>query len=161
MKSERGYMPKAQSVEWETPHDLFAALNAEFHFTLDPCATAQNAKCARFYTKEQDGLAQSWENEAVFMNPPYGNGAGNWIAKAYFERDRAKVIVALLPVRTDTKWFHDFIVGKAEIRFLKGRLKFIGPEGRPGTATFPSMIVIWRKTPLERGVPAAPRTCRP
>lgn len=144
MNEGRGYMPKAQSVEWGTPPALFAELDAEFSFTLDPAATMENAKCAKFYTKEDDGLAQSWEGERVFLNPPYGTDAAKWIAKAYFESDRAEVIVALLPVRTDTKWFHDFVLGKAEIQFLRGRLRFIGPNGREGTATFPSMLVVWR-----------------
>jgi site-specific DNA-methyltransferase (adenine-specific) len=151
-------MLRAKSSEWETPFEFFSKLNDEFHFTLDPCATAQNAKCPKFYTKEEDGLAQSWENERVFMNPPYGAEVANWIAKAYFERDRAEVIVALLPVRTDTRWFHDFVIGKAEIWFVKGRLKFVGPKGIPGTATFPSMVVVWRRsssrTPRYLSVPS-------
>ena len=142
----RAYMPQAQSVEWATPHDLFNELDAEFHFTLDPCASAENAKCAKFYTREDDGLAQSWAGERVFMNAPYGREASNWVAKAYFESQYAEVIVALLPARTDTRWFHDFVYGKAEIRFLKGRVKFIGPNGTVGSATFPSMIVVWRSS---------------
>jgi len=141
---ERGYMPPAKSVEWGTPDNLFLGLDLEFDFTLDPCATKENAKCAKYYTKAQDGLAQSWAGERVFMNPPYGREAANWIAKAYFESQYAEVIVALLPVRSDTAWFHDFIYGKAEIRFLRGRVKFIGPDGTAGSATFPSMIVVWR-----------------
>ena len=140
---ERGYMPKAKSVEWATPQELFDALDKEFSFTLDPCATHENAKCAKYYTKEQDGLAQSWAGERVFMNPPYGKEAANWIAKAYVESNYAEVIVVLLPVRSDTAWFHDFIYGKAEIRFLRGRVRFVGPHGTAGSATFPSMIMVW------------------
>ena len=139
-------LKKGKSTEWATPYDLFNELDTEFHFTLDPCATAENAKCAKFYTIEDDGLAQSWKGERVFMNPPYGTDAGNWIAKAYFESQYAEVIVALLPVRTDTKWFHDFVYHKAEIRFIKGRVKFIGPNGQGGSPTFPSMIIIWRSS---------------
>ena len=137
--------PKQQkkSSEWATPQALFDSLDKEFSFTLDPCASPENAKCAKFYTKEQDGLAQPWAGERVFLNPPYGREAANWIAKAYFESQYAEVIVALLPVRSDTAWFHDFVYDKAEIRFLRGRVNFIGPNGTPGTATFPSMIVIW------------------
>lgn len=146
---ERGYMPKAKSVEWETPNDLFLKLDLEFGFTLDPCATQANAKCAKYYTRKQDGLAQSWAGERVFMNPPYGKEAANWIAKAYVESNYAEVIVALLPVRSDTAWFHDFVYGKAEIRFLRGRVKFVGPNGTAGSATFPSMIVVWKKKSTE------------
>lgn len=139
-------LQKGKSVEWATPHDLFNELDAEFHFTLDPCATVENTKCPKFYTIEDDGLAQSWKDERVFMNPPYGEGVTKWIAKAYFESQYAEVIVGLLPARTDTRWFHDYAYNKAEIRFLKGRVKFIGPNGQSGSSTFPSMIIIWRSS---------------
>ena len=142
---ERGYMPRAKSVEWETPQKFFDELNNEFDFTLDPCASYTNKKCAKYYTIKEDGLSKSWANERVFMNPPYGTVASNWIAKAYFESQYAEVIVGLLPARTDTRWFHDYCYKKAEIRFVKGRLKFIGPNGTAGTATFPSIIVIWKR----------------
>jgi len=125
-------MPPAKSVEWGTPQEFFDELNREFDFTLDPCASHENAKCERYFTKDEDGLAQSWAGERVFMNPPYGNQASNWIAKAYFESQYAEVVVALLPARTDTRWFHDFVYGKAEIRFVKGRLKFVAPDGKTG-----------------------------
>lgn len=75
----------SRTEEWATPQDLFNKLNTEFNFTLDPCATADNAKCSKFFTKEQDGLAQSWQGERVFMNPPYGRSIGLWIKKAYEE----------------------------------------------------------------------------
>ena len=146
---ERGSQTQEKSGEWATPQALFDSLDQEFSFTLDACATDKNAKCAKYYTKEQDGLAQSWAGERVFLNPPYGREAANWIAKAYFESQYAEVIVALLPVRSDTAWFHDFVYGKAEIRFLRGRVKFIGPNGTPGTATFPSMIVVWKNAAHE------------
>lgn len=154
----RAYMPQAKSVEWGTPPDLFEMLDAEFQFTLDPCASIDNAKCVKFYTKEDDGLSKSWAGERVFMNPPYGKEASNWIAKAYFESQYTEVIVGLLPARTDVKWFHSFILGKAEIRFHKGRLKFVGPNGKVSSATFPSIIVIWcpsraNSTPRTIGYP--------
>ena len=147
----RAYMPQAKSVEWGTPQELFDTLNTEFNFTLDPCASIENAKCSKFYTKEDDGLSKSWKNERVFMNPPYGREAYKWVAKAYFESKYTEVIVALLPARTDVKWFHDFIYKKAEIRFLKGRLKFTRPDGKANSSTFPSIVVIWR--PLEQVEP--------
>jgi phage N-6-adenine-methyltransferase len=80
-KDERGYMPVAETVEWSTPPELFASLDAEFHFTLDPAATPQNAKCAKFFTEEQDGLTQDWSGERVFCNPPYGRGLDKWAQK--------------------------------------------------------------------------------
>jgi len=121
--------------EWATPQELFDQLNKEFNFTLDPCATKENAKCPKFYTKEDDGLSRDWTGEKIFMNPPYGREIGKWIKKL------AEVGgVALLPARTDTKWFHDYIYGKAEIRFIKGRIKF---GGHQNSAPFPSMIVIF------------------
>lgn len=126
----------SKSAEYSTPQELYDTLDAEFSFTLDPCATLKNAKCKKFYTKEQDGLAQDWTGESVFMNPPYGREIGKWVAKIAHTGG-----VALLPARTDTRWFHDYIYGKAEIRFLKGRIKFNGG----GPAPFPSMVVVFNK----------------
>ena len=156
---ERGYMPPAKTVEWGTPQETFDMLNEEFNFTLDPCASHLNHKCTKYYTIEEDGLSMSWAGECVFMNPPYGNDAAKWIAKAYFESQYAEIIVALLPARTDTRWFHDYVYHKSEIRFIKGRLKFVGPDGTTGTATFPSMIIVWRNgRPVRKA--AAVRTAR-
>ncbi len=123
--------------EWSTPDNLFNDLNQEFHFTLDPCATPQNAKCEKYYTKEKNGLIQDWIGERVFMNPPYGKAIGKWIEKAVTES--SEVVVMLLPARTDTRWFHTHIYGSCTIRFLKGRLTF-GNAKHP--APFPSMVVI-------------------
>lgn len=124
--------------QWSTPQDFFDGLNQEFHFTLDPCADEQNHKCVRFFTKEQDGLAQSWDGERVFCNPPYGREIVEWVRKA---SEAHALVVMLLPARTDTKWFHDFIYQKHEVRFVRGRLKF---GGQKNSAPFPSMVVIFR-----------------
>lgn len=126
---------------WYTPHDFYNKLNKEFNFTLDPCATKDNAKCKKFYTKENDGLKQSWDNEIVFMNPPYGRVIKEWIKKA--SEARGGAVICLLPARTDTKYFHEYIYKKenVEIRFIKGRLKFGGSKN---SAPFPSMIVIFK-----------------
>lgn len=129
----------SKTPEWGTPIKLFMELHREFNFTLDPASTAGNAKCEKFYTEKEDGLAQSWEGERVFLNPPYGRIVGKWIKKA--SESKAKIVVALLPARTDTQWFHKYIYGKAEVRFLEGRIKF---EGGKHSAPFPSMVVIWR-----------------
>lgn len=126
--------------EWATPDDFFRALDAEFHFTLDPCSTDDNAKCAKHYTKEQDGLLQDWTGERVFCNPPYGREMPRWIAKCAEHGIRGGVAVMLIPARTDTKAFHDYIYHKAEIRFIRGRLKFGGAKN---SAPFPSMVVVF------------------
>lgn len=129
----------SETPEWSTPQSVFDALNAEFAFTLDPASTHENAKCKKHYTREDDGLSKSWEGERVFVNPPYGRVIGAWVEK--MAHGRANVCVGLLPARTDTKWFHEYILGKAEIRFIRGRLKF--GDGK-NSAPFPSMIVIWK-----------------
>lgn len=131
----------SKTNEWATPNELYSKLNKEFNFTLDPCSTHENAKCDRHYTINEDGLAQSWANETVFMNPPYGREIGLWIEKAYNESQRGATVVCLIPARTDTKYWHDYIFGKAEIRFLKGRLKFGDSKN---SAPFPSAVVIYR-----------------
>lgn len=150
VESTRGYMAPSKTVEWGTPQGLFDKLDAEFHFTLDPCATHENAKCVKHYTKKENGLIQSWANERVFMNCPYGDVIKKWTEKAYAEThsyfgNYAEIVVGLLPARTDTRWFHEYIYHKAEIRFLKGRLKFEADGMPQGPSTFPSMIVIWRQ----------------
>ena len=133
----------SNSVDWSTPKDLFNKLNDEFYFTLDPCADFTNHKCDRYYTKEQDGLKQDWSDEVVFCNPPYGKEVQKWVKKCFEEvySMKCKCAVMLLPARTDTRWFHDYIYNKAEVRFIKGRLKF-GGQNNP--APFPSMIVIFK-----------------
>lgn len=127
----------SETEMWETPQWLFDELNQEFKFELDCCATQENKKCAKYFSPEQDGLAQEWTGK-VWCNPPYGREVGKWCEKA--ARSKATVVM-LLPARTDTKWFHEYIYGVAEIRFLKGRLKFGCAKN---SAPFPSMVVIWR-----------------
>lgn len=126
---------------WETPQDLFDKLNNEFQFTLDVCATAENAKCDKFYTEEQDGLKHPWKG-TVWCNPPYGRGIGQWVRRALFASVSGSTVVMLLPARTDTKWFHDYIYKRnnVEIRFIRGRLKFGGSKN---SAPFPSMVVVF------------------
>lgn len=121
---------------WATPQHLFDSLNATYSFTLDPCATAENAKCAKFYTEADDGLAQNWDGETVFMNPPYGREISKWVKKAVSSQ---AVVVMLLPARTDTAWFHDYLYNKCDIYLLRGRLKFGDAKN---SAPFPSMIVV-------------------
>lgn len=135
----------SKSNEWATPQAVFDELNKEFNFTLDPAATSENAKCQRFFTKEQDGLKQDWSGETVFCNPPYGREIGKWVEKCYTEHIKHNItVVMLIPARTDTTYFHEYIYNRSEIRFIKGRIKFIqnGKEG--DAAPFPSMIVVYK-----------------
>jgi phage N-6-adenine-methyltransferase len=123
---------------WSTPQSFYDELDAEFDFTLDPCATPENAKCALYYTQDDDGLAQDWSGERVFMNPPYGRAIGHWVKKAM---ESKTLVVCLVPARTDTRWWHDYVIeGGAEVRFLKGRLKFGNSKN---SAPFPSAVVIF------------------
>lgn len=124
---------------WETPQEFFDRLDAEFHFNLDACALPENAKCTDFYTPEQDGLSQPWSG-VVWCNPPYGRRIGRWVEKAAQSAMGGAMVVMLLPARTDTRWFHRHIYGKAEIRFVPGRLKFGGAQWN---APFPSMVVVF------------------
>ena len=132
----------SKEEKWATPQDFFDKLNDEFHFTLDVAASPDNAKCANYFTEEQDGLVQSWGGHTVWCNPPYCRKTGLWVKKAYEEHQRTGcTVVMLLPSRTDVRWFHDYILGKAEIRFIKGRLKF---GGNKNSASFPSIVVTSR-----------------
>ena len=130
----------SNSDEWETPKDVFERLNEEFHFTLDPCATVANAKCEMFYSKQDNGLKKNWGGQKVFCNPPYSEVA-KWAKKAYEESKKpGTVVVLLVPSRTDTRWFHEYVYHRAEIRFVKGRIKFSNAKFN---APFPSMIAIF------------------
>ena len=135
----------SKNMCWCTPQDFFDRLNAEFGFVLDPAATDKTAKCSLYYTPETDGLSQSWDRGgAVFCNPPYGREIGKWVQKAFEEARGGYPIVLLIPARTDTAYFHDYIYGKAEIRFVRGRLRFTDDDGNAADpAPFPSMVVIY------------------
>ena len=138
-------LTSSDSSEWETPQELFEELDQEFHFTLDPCSTDDNAKCKKHYTINEDGLMQDWTDEVVFCNPPYGRKIAAWVAKSYMEAEHATVVL-LIPARTDTSYFHRFIYHEAdEIRFIRGRLTFTqGKRKTKYNAPFPSMVVIYR-----------------
>ena len=124
---------------WATPQDFFDKLHAEFGFELDVCATPENAKCPRYFTKEQDGLAQEWAG-TCWMNPPYGREIGHWMRKAHESAQGGATVVCLVPARTDTAWWHDYAT-KGEIRFVRGRLKF---GGHKNSAPFPCAVVVFR-----------------
>ena len=132
----------SRTDEWSTPQAFFDSLNERFHFTLDPCATSQNAKCSSYFTKAENGLTQRWTGR-VFMNPPYGQEIGKWIKKAFEEsHENAELVVCLLPARTDTSWWHDYCMA-GEVYFVRGRLKFGNAKN---SAPFPSAIVCFQRT---------------
>ena len=128
--------------EWATPKALFKQLDDKYHFDIDVCATPENAKCEKYYTKEEDGLSQEWQGRC-FMNPPYGREIPKWVAKAYESvyRGGAELVCCVVPSRTDTRWWHDYCM-KGEITFIKGRLKFNDGD-KP--APFPSAIVVFKR----------------
>ena len=140
---KKDVMWSSKKMDWSTPQDFFDKLNEEFNFTLDPCADDLNHKCEKYYTEADDGLSKDWSREIVFCNPPYGRFVSNWVRKCFQEvySGKCRCAVMLLPARTDTRWFHDYIYNKAEIRFVKGRLKF---GGQTQAAPFPSMVVVFR-----------------
>lgn len=148
MNNLKGLMTSTTD-DWATPKQFFADLNQRYQFTLDPCASDMNYKCRKYFTVKEDGLQQEWwGGDRCFVNPPYGRQIGKWVEKAYKTNlEHGNLIVMLLPARTDTKWFHDYIYHKAKIVFIKGRLKF-----NDGTqpAPFPSMLVIYEERPTGR-----------
>jgi phage N-6-adenine-methyltransferase len=135
-------MFSSKTGDWETPQDFFDKLNWRFGpFDLDPCANPNNTKCANFFTEAEDSLAKSWAGFTSFVNPPYGRGLDKWIKKAYEEsRKENTKVVMLLPARTDTKYWHQYIMRAEEIYFIKGRLKFGDSEN---SAPFPSAVIVF------------------
>jgi phage N-6-adenine-methyltransferase len=133
--------------EWSTQPEIFEPLEAEFGFTLDACATAANAKYPRFYTEQQNGLTQDWTGERVFMNPPYGREIYAWTRKA---RDARALVVGLLPASCDLKWWHEDVVGRAEVRYIRGRVRFLTDGPYRASGFFASVIVIWRGFTAQR-----------
>ena len=130
--------------EWETPDSLYDPLAKEFRFTLDAAADGKNARCKKFFTKEQDGLKQDWGKNTVWLNPPYGaktHKISDWIKKSYAASLEGATVVVLIPARTNTEWFHQYCLAHAEVRFVRGRPKFGGAtHGLPQ----PLCLVIFR-----------------
>lgn len=147
-------MFSSKNMNWTTPQAFFERLDAEFGFTLDVAATKENAKCFKYYTLFENGLIQSWQGEIVFCNPPYGRSIGQWICKAYQEsRFNPFPIVLLIPARSDTAYWHDYIMKADEIWFIRGRLKFGNAKN---SAPFPSVVVVFR-SPIDAKYPEGPR----
>lgn len=137
-----------QKDKWETPAHIFIKLDKEFHFTLDPCCENHTAKCTKYFTEEDNGLLRSWGVNSVFVNPPYSRGNVDlWVKKCYQEHISCfMTVVTLLPVSTSASWFHDYIVGKAQIRFINKRIRFVGA---PYTAPFSSMVVVFGQSGIQ------------
>jgi len=153
-KATQVVMFSSKTGEWSTPQDFFDKLNWRFGpFDLDPCANATNTKCKTFFTEEDDGLSQSWQGHTVFVNPPYGRGIDAWIKKGYEEaQDSDTKVVMLIPARTDTKYWHDYVMKAEMVFFIKGRLKF---GSQTNSAPFPSAVAIFSKRPA--GWPTTPQ----
>lgn len=147
MKLTEGLKATGNIIQ-ETPLEFFDAVSKVFKFSLDVCALPENAKCERYYSPEDNGLSQKWDG-GVWCNPPYGREVINWVKKASEEymKPYCDFIVMLLPARTDTRWFHDYVYGKARLFFLDGRLRF-GEYG--SSAPFPSMLALYVKD-MNRG----------
>jgi len=145
-KATQRTMFSSETGVWATPQDFYDKLNWRFGpFNLDPCSSDDNAKCARHFTEEDDGLSQDWAGHTVFVNPPYGRGISDWIKKGFQESQKPNTkVVMLLPARTDTKYFHEYVMQADEVFFVKGRLKF---GDSSNSAPFPSMIVVFTKIP--------------
>lgn len=136
----------SRAHDWETPPEFFAALHDEFCFTLDAAASHENAKLPRYFTPEEDGLNRSWSGERVWCNPPYGREISRWIEKA--AASDAELSVLLIPARTDTQAWHRHIFGRAEVRFVEGRVNFVSNHNNKpvrSRAPFPAAVVIFRK----------------
>lgn len=134
------------SSEWATPQHLFDKLNAEFNFVLDVCATQQNAKCEKYFTKEQDGLQQVWSLDgsyvfSVWMNPPYGREITQWMKKAYEVSLSGVRVVALVPNRSNAPWWHDYVMKSREIRFVRKKVPFDGEK--KGVPFWGSVVVVF------------------
>jgi len=144
-KSTQQVMFSSKSKEWGTPQHFFDKLSDKFGpFTLDPCANESNYKVANHFTEHENGLEQDWGGNVVFMNPPYGRAIKDWIKKAYEESGKENTtVVALIPARTDTRYWHDYVLKAHELYFVKGRLKFGNGEN---SAPFPSAVVVFHNS---------------
>lgn len=129
---------------WATPPEVFDPLHREFDFTLDPCATPETAKCPEFFTETQNGLERSWAGHRVFMNPPYGREVYDWTRKARLEQSAGALVVGLLPASTDLAWWHEDVIGHAEVRYIRGRVRFLTGGPYRASGFFASVITIWR-----------------
>jgi len=132
------------SIEWETPQDFFNALDLEFNFTVDACASPDNAKCSHYWTQQDDALDKDWSNDIVWMNPPYNRDVWKWVRKAYTESLKGATVVCLIQSKsTDSEMWHKWVMKASEWRFVRDRLHF-KKNGKGARANISSVIVIFR-----------------
>lgn len=141
--STRNTLFSSKTDLWSTPQGFYERLDSEFNFTLDPCSDGANNKCDFFYTERDDGLSKDWAPHTVFMNPPYGREIRDWIRKAYEESLKGSTVVALIPARTDTRYWHEYVMKSNEVRLVRGRIKF---GDNCDSAPFPSAVVIFKES---------------
>lgn len=142
MAQVSGSLQQPKSHEWETPIELFRQLDEEFKFNLDAAASQDNALCPYCFSEQMDGLTLNWwPFGSVWCNPPYGTQIGRWVQKGYDEAQKGAVVVMLIPARTETHYWHAYVMRAAEIRFIRGRLRF---SGATVNAPFPSVVVVFR-----------------
>lgn len=148
MKTRNNGRYNGNGREWATPPEVFDPLHAEFGFTLDACATAANAKLPRYFTEVENGLEQDWSGERVFLNPPYGREIYPWTRKARLSAASGALVVGLLPASTDLAWWHeDVVAAGAEVRYIRGRVRFLTGGPYRASGFFASVVVIWRQSP--------------
>lgn len=147
----------SDATEWRTPPALYAYLDERFHFQIDAAASEENALCAAYFTKEDDALARDWcfiatgEGRSVYLNPPY-KGIEKWMQKAHEEAEKGCTVVCLVAARTDSRWFHKYVLDAYSVILLQGRVPFLRPDGTPGgSPAFPSAIVVFKRR--EFGIP--------
>lgn len=137
-----------------TPQWLFDRLNERFKFKMDLAASGKNKLCDKYFSEKDNGLELTWPKGWSWCNPPYGKSLIYWAKKAYEQSEEGRDCIMLLPARTDTKWFHQYILPFASaVIFIRGRLTF---KGEPASAPFPSMLVVWKKR--EAGVDISIKT---
>lgn len=139
MKHTAAFMSEKQ--DWTTPRPFFDHWNDRYSFTLDAAAEPHNALCDRYFTPEDDALSQDWTG-SVWVNPPYTAGIGKWVRKGFEEAQKGATVVMLIPARTETRWWHDYVMRSAEIWLIKGRMRF---GGSPINAPFPSCVVVFHR----------------
>lgn len=144
MKAKNNGRYNGNGRNWITPPEVYIPLYEEFKFTLDPCASAANHKCTTYFTEEQNGLEQNWGGHRVFMNPPYGREIYAWTRKARAEQMAGALVVGLLPASTDLAWWHEDVLEHAEVRYIRGRVRFLTGGPYRASGFFASVIVIWR-----------------
>ena len=142
-------MFSSKKHDWQTPPDLFNELNKEFDFVMDLAADKDNSVCEFYIDEEMDSLSIPWHQQEgwLWLNPPYNN-IKVWMEKCHKEAQLGAKVVALIPNRSDTKWYWDNIHGKYEVRLIKGRVKFLSNGEKVHSAPFPSVLIIFRRKTL-------------